>query len=172
MYKFLNSIKKKKTPSLIFSFAHRIHVYNTTYLGFLEKTLDEFIWILKPYHLKVNHIKAVVPYLLLFSEKKNFFFWSLFTKMHDVLSLGLEKKRFWEVTFISFLAFSFLASRYSPKTTLLDRSSISQELLCSPVCREVVILSVPMASAQNWSQMLLPLGRRWEAGSFRWSWWG
>lgn len=100
----------------------------------------------KMYHLNenVNHIKVVVPYPLLFSEKK-----LLFTKMHDILSLSLEKRSFWEVTFISFLAFSSLASRYSPKTTLLDRSSISQELLCSPVCREVVTLPFPTKLVSN-----------------------
>ena len=41
MCKFLNSILKK--PSLFFTFAHRILVYNNTYLGFLEKNLDSFI---------------------------------------------------------------------------------------------------------------------------------
>lgn len=45
----------------------------------------------KMYHLNenVNHIKVVVPYPLLFSEKK-----LLFTKMHDILSLSLKRGAF------------------------------------------------------------------------------
>lgn len=112
---------------------------------------------------KVGHIKAVIfSPLLVFLEKKI----EIPLLCKDVpcfISLGLEKRGFWEVRFISFLHFFSLVSMCSLKTTLLRPSSISPELFSSRVC-EVVTLCVPTGSAQNLSQM--PLRRRWEASSF------